>query len=43
MLGVVGDGREKLGYKGDSDQCRECLLRRAHRDDLQPRAYPTTS
>ncbi len=43
MIRVYGPGREKLGYKGDSDQCRECILRLAHRDDLQRRAYPTTS
>jgi hypothetical protein len=43
MIQVYGPGCEKLGYKGESDPWRECILRLAHRDDLQRRAYPTTS
>lgn len=43
MIRVYGPGCEKLGYKGDSDQWRECILRLAHRDDLQRRAFSTTN
>ena len=42
MIAVYGPGCEKLGYKGDSDAWRECILRLAHRDDLQRREFTTT-
>lgn len=43
MIRVYGPGCEKLGYNTDSDQWRECVLRLAHRDDLQRRAFSTTN
>lgn len=43
MIRVYGPGCEKLGYRGDTDPWRECVLRLAHRDDLQRRALSTTS
>ena len=43
MIRVYGPGCEKLGYRGDTDPWRECVLRLAHRDDLQRRALSTTN
>jgi hypothetical protein len=43
MIRVYGPGCDKLGYKSDSDPWRECILRLAHRDDLQRRAFSTTN
>ena len=42
MIRVYGPGCEKLGFKGDTDPWRECILRLAHRDDLQRREFMTT-
>jgi hypothetical protein len=42
MIAVYGPGCERLGYKSDSDPWRECVLRLAHRDDLQRREFTTT-
>ena len=42
MIRVYGPGCEKLGYKSDTDPWRECVLRLAHRDDLQRRDLMTT-
>jgi hypothetical protein len=42
MIAVYAPGCEKLGYKTDSDPWRECILRLAHRDDLQRREFTTT-
>jgi hypothetical protein len=42
MIRVYGPGCEKLGFKSDSDPWRECILRLAHRDDLQRREFTTT-
>ena len=42
MIRVYGPGCEKLGFKSDSDPWRECILRLAHRDDLQRREFMTT-
>jgi len=43
MIRVYGPGCEKLGYRSDSDPWRSCILGLAHRDDLQRRAFSTTS
>ena len=43
MIRVYGPGCEKLGYKDGSDPWRDCVLRLAHRDDLQRRAFSTTT
>ena len=43
MIQVYGPGCERLGYKADSDPWRECVLRLAHRDDLQRRSLSTTN
>lgn len=42
MIRVYGPGCEKLGFHSDSDPWRDCVLRLAHRDDLQRRANTTT-
>lgn len=42
MIRVYGPGCEKLGFKSDTDSWRECILRLAHRDDLQRREFTTT-
>lgn len=42
MISVYGPGCETLGYASDSDPWRDCILRLAHRDDLQRRAFSTT-
>jgi len=42
MIRVYGPGCEKLGFKSDTDPWRECILRLAHRDDLQRREFTTT-
>lgn len=42
MIGVYGPGCEKLGFRADTDPWRDCVLRLAHRDDLQRRANSTT-
>jgi hypothetical protein len=45
MIRVYGPGCEKLGYKGDSDAWRDCVLRLAARDDIQRyrRDFSTTN
>lgn len=43
MIAVYGPGCERLGYKTDTDPWRECVLRLAHREDLQRRAFSTTN
>jgi hypothetical protein len=43
MIQVYGPGCERLGYRGDTDEWRACVLRLAHRDDLQRRALTTTN
>jgi hypothetical protein len=43
MIRVYGPGCEKLGYRSDTDPWRDCILRLAHRDDLQRRAFSTTN
>ncbi len=42
MIRVYGPGCERLGYQSDTDPWRDCVLRLAHRDDLQRRAFSTT-
>lgn len=42
MIRVYGPGCDRLGYAADTDAWRACVLRLAHRDDLQRRAYSTT-
>ena len=42
MIRVYGPGCEKLGFQSDTDPWRECILRLAHRDDLQRREFTTT-
>jgi hypothetical protein len=43
MIMVYGPGCDRLGYRIDTDPWRECVLRLAHRDDLQRRSLSTTS
>lgn len=43
MIQVYGPGCERLGYRTDTDPRRACVLRLAHRDDLQRRALTTTN
>jgi len=43
MISVYGPGCDKLGYQTDTDAWRECVLRLAHRDDLQRRSLSTTT
>ena len=43
MIQVYGPGCERLGYGADTDPWRACVLRLAHRDDLQRRALTTTN
>lgn len=43
MIRVYGPGCEKLGYKSDSDQWRECVLRLATNDTLARRSITTTN
>jgi hypothetical protein len=35
MIRVYGPGCEKLGYKGDSDQWRDCVVKLATKDNLE--------
>ena len=43
MIMVYGPGCDRLGYRIDTDPWRECVLRLAHRDDLQRRSLSTTN
>jgi hypothetical protein len=43
MIQVYGPGCERLGYRSDTDPWPACVLRLAHRDDLQRRALTTTN
>ena len=44
MIQVFGPACEKLGYKGDSDLWRDCVLRLSTKDSLErSRRYPTTT
>ena len=43
MIGVYGPGCEKLGFKSDSDQWRDCVLRLATKDKLERRDFTTTN
>ena len=43
MIRVYGPGCEKLGYKTDSDQWRDCVLRLATKDKLERRDFTTTN
>jgi hypothetical protein len=43
MIRVYGPGCDRLGYRADTDEWRACVLRLAHRDDLQRRALTTTN
>jgi hypothetical protein len=43
MIRVYGPGCEKLGYKSDSDQWRDCVLRLATKDKLERRDFTTTN
>jgi hypothetical protein len=43
MIGVYGPGCEKLGFKTDSDQWRDCVLRLATKDKLERRDFTTTN
>jgi outer membrane biogenesis lipoprotein LolB len=42
MIELYGPGCEKLGYRADTDQWRECVLKLAHRDDRYNR-YPIST
>jgi hypothetical protein len=35
MIRVYGPGCEKLGYKSDSDQWRDCVIKLATKDNLE--------
>jgi hypothetical protein len=43
MIRVYGPGCEKLGFKTDSDQWRDCVLRLATKDKLERRDFTTTN
>ena len=43
MIRVYGPGCDKLGYKADSDQWRECVLRLATKERLERRDFTTTN
>ena len=43
MIRVYGPGCEKLGFKADSDQWRDCVLRLATKDSLERRDFTTTN
>ena len=43
MLRVYGPGCEKLGYKTDTDEWRDCVLRLATNDRLERRDLRTMS
>ena len=43
MMRVYGPGCEKLGYKPDSDQWRDCVLRLATKDQIEQRDLTTTT
>ena len=43
MVKVYGPGCERLGYRPDSDEWRECVLRLATNDRLQRRDFTTTN
>jgi hypothetical protein len=43
MMRVYGPGCEKLGYKTDSDQWRDCVLRLATKDQIEQRDLTTTT
>ena len=43
MIRVYGPGCEKLGFKTDSDQWRDCVLRLATKASLERRDFTTTN
>jgi hypothetical protein len=43
LIRVYGPGCEKLGFKTDSDQWRDCVLRLATKDKLERRDFTTTN
>lgn len=43
MIRVYGPGCDKLGFKTDSDQWRDCVLRLATKDKLERRDFTTTN
>ena len=43
MIKVYGPGCERLGYRPESDEWRECVLRLATNDRLQRRDFTTTN
>jgi hypothetical protein len=43
MVRVYGPGCEKLGFKQDSDQWRDCVLRLATKTSLERREIMTTN
>ena len=43
LINVYGPGCEKLGFKTDSDQWRDCVLRLATKDKLERRDFTTTN
>jgi hypothetical protein len=43
MINVYGPGCAKLGYKPDSDQWRDCVLRLATKDEIEQRDLPTAT
>ena len=43
LISVYGPGCEKLGFKTDSDQWRDCVLRLATKDKLERRDFTTTN
>lgn len=43
MIRVYGPGCERLGYKPDSDQWRDCVLRLATKDTVERRDFTTTN
>ena len=43
LIRVYGPGCEKLGFKADSDQWRDCVLRLATKDKLERRDFTTTN
>ena len=43
MIRIYGPACEKLGYAGDSDPWRDCILRLRAHDDEKYRTRPTTT
>jgi hypothetical protein len=43
LIRVYGPGCEKLGFKTDTDQWRDCVLRLATKDKLERRDFTTTN